>query len=219
MIVVYRPPPNAINKLTVNQLFEEFSSFRLCIVGDFNFHVDNLQNFYATKFCNLLETFDLLQRVRSATHEKGHTLDLVITHPSDLLIEDLSAIDMQMSDHHWIHCNLPGPKPKTARKEITFRKMKSIDVAQFKADIESSTLTNMDTYESTDRAVSEYNSELSKILNKHAPMIKKNPITLHPEALGYNEEVDLAKKDRRKAESEWRKSSLTVHREIFIEKK
>ena len=55
-------------------------------------------------------------------------------------------------------------------------------------------------------------------MNKHAPAVKK-VITVHPEALWYNVEIDQAKKDRRKAKKIWRKSKLTIHRELYIEKR
>lgn len=227
LIVIYRPPPSAKNKLTVTQFYTEFSSFleekvlstgRLCIVGDFNFHVDNSENKDATKFVNLLESFDLIQHVNQPTHARGHVLDLIITRSSEQLIEDIVVKDMQISDHFWIHCSLQGQKPRSVKKEISFRKMKSINIQHFEEDINASTLSSIDSYNSADEAVSAYNTELSTIMDKHAPIITKT-FTLHPEAPWYNTEIDVAKKERRKAEKTWRKSKLTVHREIFVMKK
>jgi len=56
------------------------------------------------------------------------------------------------------------------------------------------------------------------ILENHAPL-KKKTVTLHPNAPWYTPEIDLAKKDRRKAEKNWRETRLTIHKDIFREKK
>ena len=50
VLIIYRPPPSAINDLTVDVFCTEFTSFseqitfesdRFLIAGDFNFHVKN----------------------------------------------------------------------------------------------------------------------------------------------------------------------------------
>ena len=81
-VVVYRPPPSARNGLTVNLFLEEFSRFLellvttpgpLVILGDMNFHVDTPNHAAASRFLDLLETFDLQQHINVATHRNGHT--------------------------------------------------------------------------------------------------------------------------------------------------
>jgi hypothetical protein len=227
LIVLYRPPPSVKNKLTVGLFCDEFTSFledkvstpgRLCIVGDFNFHVDNPTNSDAQRFCKLLDNFDLLQHVQQTTHERGHTLDLIITCAADQLVQDVVTMDTGISDHFWIHCSLSGPKPKSVRKQISYRKIKAINTEAFVTDIRASPLSFTDSFESVHTAVDIYNTQLSNILDKHAPLVTKS-ITLHPEAPWFNEEIREAKKERRKAELIWRKSGLTVHRQIYLGKK
>ena len=74
-----------------------------------------------------LESFDLIQHVSQPMHSRGHLLDLIMTRSTDHLVEEMEVKDMHISDHFWFHCNLLGQKPKTFRKEITFRKMKALD--------------------------------------------------------------------------------------------
>jgi hypothetical protein len=187
-------------------------------VGDFNFHVDNRQCKDARKFCDILESFDLVQHVNQATHDKGHTLDLVITRSSEQLIDKLQVKDMVISDHFCIHFLMEGRKLTTAQKEISYRKMKSIDLKEFESDLNSSDLRSIFSHKTTECAVHTYNKELGRILDKHAPIITRT-VVIHPDSPWYNQEIDQAKKARRAAESVWRKSQLTIHREIFIEKK
>jgi hypothetical protein len=96
--------------------------------------------------------------------------------------------------------------------------MKSIDMNDFESDLQSSSLNGIFSSSTTEDAVHIYNRELSALLDKHAPVITKT-VFIHPDTPWYNEQIDEAKKERRAAEQTWRKSKLTVHREIFIEKK
>ena len=81
--VVYRPPKYNRDFLT------EFSVFladlmpkydRVLIVGDFNIHVRCPENPLARDFLNIIDSFNLVQSVLGPTHERGHTLDLVLSH-------------------------------------------------------------------------------------------------------------------------------------------
>ena len=227
LIILYRPPPNSRNKITVQQFYNEFTSLleaktamscKLLIVGDFNFHFEDLDNSYANRFKEVLATFDLTQHVVGATHSKGHTLDLIITRSDDDLIVDTLVRDTGVSDHFWIESTLQGPKPKTFRKVITYRKTKAIDVDSFRGDLHNSGLLKLDSMMKVQDCVTMYNQVLSELLDKHAPAITKT-ITVHPDTPWYSEEIDVAKKERRLAEKIWRKSKLTVHREIYMDRR
>ena len=63
-----------------------------------------------------------------------------------------------------------------------------------------------------------YHGELKCVLDSWATQ-KSSTITIRPEAGWYTEEIRQAKQMRRRAERAWRKSGLTVHKEIFMEKK
>lgn len=56
----------------------------------------------ACKFLSLLDSFDLTQNVRGPTHLDGHTLDLVISRPSDNVIADC-AVSALIEDHFAVH--------------------------------------------------------------------------------------------------------------------
>ena len=47
----------------------------LVICGNFNIHGDSIEDAYAVKFCDLLESVGLKQQIQKATHVDGHTLD------------------------------------------------------------------------------------------------------------------------------------------------
>ena len=86
--MIYRPPPSKRNKVKTSVFFEEFASYLSAIstsagipivTGDFNFHVDDDSDSNASTFINLTESFNLTQHVKDATHQIGHTLDLILT--------------------------------------------------------------------------------------------------------------------------------------------
>ncbi|KAJ8017673.1 hypothetical protein HOLleu_44756 [Holothuria leucospilota] len=88
VIVVYRPPYSASHPVSFTTFLSEFSDLlenvvpgphNLIILGDFNIHVDDQCDPSTLRFTDLLDSFDLENKVSSATHTSGHTLDLVIT--------------------------------------------------------------------------------------------------------------------------------------------
>lgn len=81
ILVLYCPPDNS----SLNRFFEEFSrllesaivesSDRVLITADFNLHADCQDDVNAECFTDILESFDLKQRVCAGTHR--HTLDFL----------------------------------------------------------------------------------------------------------------------------------------------
>ena len=77
--MIDQPPQNSKNKFTVKQFLDECSSFlenrihsaeNRCIVGDFNFHMDDLKVEDGTNVQKLLDSFDLSQSVQDPTDQK-----------------------------------------------------------------------------------------------------------------------------------------------------
>jgi hypothetical protein len=58
-----------------------------------------------------------------------------------------------------------------------------------------------------------YSDIISEVLDKHAPL-KTRTIVIRPLAPWYNDTIDALRKEARKAEKRWRKTGLTVHRDI-----
>lgn len=60
-----------------------------------------------------------------------------------------------------------------------------------------------------------YESELSNVLNRHAP-IKKRVVTVQPDAPWYTDDIKCEKRKRRKLERIWRATRLQNDRERFV---
>ena len=101
------------------------------------------------------------------------------------------------------------------RKEIIFHKLRSLDRDVFIQDIKNSALFKS---ESTDK-VSElaicYDNTLRSLLDKHPPL-KKRVVTVRPYSPWYSDDIRLAKAKRRRLESHWRRTRLTVDRKSVV---
>lgn len=192
-----------------------FCTDHLVISGDFNIHVDVLDDPDAIKLRELLETMGLEQHVTVPTHISKHTLDLIITRHSDKICVSSPWTDYLFSDHMPVHCRLRIEKLPFNETKISFRKVKSIDMNAFKADLLASDLcTDLLSLELDDLVV-RYNSTLLSTLGNHAPLLTKS-VTKRPTVPWFTREVKAAKNERRKAERKWRRSKM--HSDFLVYK-
>jgi hypothetical protein len=189
------------------------SSGTLILLGDFNFHVDNPDNPDASRFLSILDSVGLQQHVAESTHNKDHILDLVITRTGENIIGTLQVRNPMISDHYPVHLTLNVEKPEPQKKVLVYRKLKSIDRPQLATDIKDSALYTTPANEISE-LVEQYDTVLQELLDKHAPT-KTRVVTIRPVAPWYTDEIREAKKARRKAETTWRSTKLTVHRDIY----
>ena len=221
VLCVYRPPPSKKNGLTFKMFLDEFSelldtlavsSGKLLIVGDINVHWDNETDANRTALFDLLSSHELIQHIKEATHLKGHILDVVVTRSSDTLLHS-SSVGELFSDHHIQDCRLQTAKPSYPRKNITYRKIKDIDLSQFKTDI----VNHLESvcHDSLSDLVNGYDS-LQTVLDSHAPL-KSKTVSIRPRVPWINDELLALKRKRRQLERRWRSTGLSVHKTLFIE--
>lgn len=220
IIVVYRPPPSDENMLTERQFLDEFEKFlerqivlpgEILLVGDFNFHVDDILDYYANQFSALIKNFGLIQHIHKPTHNKGHTLDLVITKQDSMLVGDISVTLPWVSDHSIIHFKLRVRKPSYERKTISFRQWKSVDRDSLEQDIVNANLLSCDT---TEDLVSQYTSTMKELADKHAP-VKIKTITVRPQAEWFTTELEEEKRKKRKLERCYKVTLSSKEAEAF----
>ena len=151
----------------------------------------------------------LTQHVAESTHEHGHTLDLAITRESDNLICGRPAPGILFSDHLALLFKLKTARPPFTVGRVSFRKLRSIDRDAFMDEIRNySELFQMDT-DDPDELASLFHNTLRSLLDRHAPVKHKNT-TNRPYVPWMNDEIKLAKRQRRKAERKWRASKAHI---------
>lgn len=107
LLTIYRPPRLKKGFLTefselLSQITVEYDY--ILILGDFNIHIDCDTDRFANHFTELLSSFELIQHITGATHNQGHTLDLVISKGLDITLE--CFLDVGISDHFCIFFNV-----------------------------------------------------------------------------------------------------------------
>ena len=222
--MLYKPPPSSSSGLSHKLFISEFTDYlelhiattkQLVLLGDFSIHVNKTDDRDAVEFSNLLDQFGLVQHVSDATHRRGHTLDLVLSRLHDTIVQDTYAQDHCFPDHYPVLLRLLTEHPANPIQTVCYRKIKSINLNAVVKDIHDALLVGDHSEQPLDKLVSIYQTELSALFNKHAPL-KARTFTIRPQAEWYTADIRQAKQLRRGAERLWRKTRLTIHRDIFI---
>jgi hypothetical protein len=99
-------------------------------------------------------------------------------------------------------------------KAVQFRKLKSIDFASFCNDLSRSSLFASPVTDCQE-AVIEYNATLSSVLDDHAPLIRRC-FTVRPDNPWDSEEIHSSRRCVRRSERGWKRTKLTIDKEIIL---
>ena len=188
----------------------------LLIMSDFNIHVDNANDANAIKFLDLLDSMGLTNHVNIPTHRLNHTLDLIISRKScDLEIHDVIS-SYFISDHCFIQASTSVQKPDKQFKTRTYIRLKHINIAAFKEDLKQSQLC-VNPSDDLDKLVHQYHSNISEILDNHAPEITRT-VKTYSNSQWFTKDLNTMKLHRRKCEYKWRKTGLESDHESFNQK-
>ena len=166
--------------LELTSLFEIITIYHnnLLISGDFNVHVDDINDNNGKRFAAILDSFDLTRHVCQPTHSCGHTLDLVITR-SDLQPSSVNIDPPVYSDHGLVRCCLPlNAVIKNSVNQYRtklIRNWKQLGIAFFLIVIRGSAICNYTLHliMSATELLNTYQHTLAKILNRLAPAVNK----------------------------------------------
>ena len=227
LYVVYRPPGQSTKRPTANFIdeFADFASHMITqpglpiVLGDFNYHVDDEANRDGQHFLQLMDAFDLKQHITTRTHRNGHTLDLIITRALDGIVKRHEVKDCGFPDHYLVSADLNIKKPDRPMKTVTYRNLKKITPGALSNKINLGSLQSaMQSGLDVNQFALLYDEELSKALDAVAPE-KTRSIPVRSEQEWFDDDIRKAKQKRRQAERKWRKTDLTVHRQIYMQAK
>ena len=135
----------------------------------------NDSNGNTKKFNKILTCFDRKQHVNFPTHVHGNSLDLLINKRIPNSIKSVFSA-AGISDHLAVISEIDCWKKKWNKEKISFPKINKIDYESFHSDI-----LNSDLIKKPEKDLSalcqQYNSVLSSILDKHAPVSTKTQKT------------------------------------------
>ena len=226
-LLIYRPQRDANDKVVpMKDFFSDFqthmekvilSSGHLIISGDFNIHVNKPLDPETIKFNDILNSLGLKQHISQPTHKDGNTLDLLITRVDDDILDGEPVVMDMISDHAAIHFGINLTVPVTKHQTVTFRKINKIDIASFKNDLKDTFIDHADQVDLCD-LVDQYNENIRKLLDKHAPKQTKR-LPARQSQPWYNTEIRKETTKRRKLERKWRKTKLCVDYQNFTKQR
>lgn len=215
IVIIYRPQLDRNKISTATPFIQEFSSLleqystvpnRLLIAGDFNYHFDVPDDHHVSTLSDLLTSANMTQHITFPTHEKGHTLDLILTRKTDNFADQFDKTFSLPSDHAAILCALSICKPTAPKTKITYRNLSQINIQKFRTDITTSSLLSSKST-NVNELVHLYEHTLSSLLDIHAPLISRY-ITARPHAPWFDRSIQREKQKTRKHERKWLKSRL-----------
>ena len=106
------------------------SNTNLVIFGDFNIHVNDIKDPNTSIFLDIMTALGLKQLVRGPTHKSGNCLDLIFMEEMSRIKAINCSQNLIVSDRNSIQCILNITKDDCTHKEVTYRKLSEIDLAQ-----------------------------------------------------------------------------------------
>ena len=225
VVCVYRPP-GVVSQLFCQQLADVLDQLvtakqRLIVCGDFNCsgagdcHLDfNIED--------LLQRYDLTQHVVEATRG-DNTLDLLITSASDNdTLSEMVVRPTCFSDHHLVTCRVHVPHHLPTISRYCYRDIRRVDLTAFHSDDQRSTLYDFDSTTPVDSYVELFNSEMRRIVDKHAPLKSRNRRVGRNDCRWLSADARDAKRRCRRRERRYRRTKSTsewpalLHRAAII---
>ena len=170
LFVLYRYPEG-----NVLAFFEDLSNVlkrivislhELVILGDFNIGTDLQDTVETITYSDLLDLYNLKNHVTFPTHNKDHTLDLVLTDNECTMMAEVTQGDF-ISDHCMINCKLNIAKLQNDTLWRYCQKIKKMD-----KDLKAS-LPLISQEPSVDAKTDKYHTILDSIMDKLAPLKRK----------------------------------------------
>ncbi len=210
-IIIYRPPkysPAFVEEFTelLSMISSEFDCF--AIAGDFNIHIDNAEIKTTKEIITVLNTFDLIQHVHGPTHNRGHTLDLLISRGLNIVIKDVA-----LSDHFCIFFDILI-SVTTESRSVSVRK-RCINENTSVLFMKAISLTPSISADSVDLLLDSFDSKVKNVIDDIAPIKVSKKNGRQKSFWRKSTAVQNMKRQCRKAERMWRKTKLEIHYSIY----
>ena len=225
LLAVYHPPPSANHRHTVNEFITEFVNFLvdklvnfvgdLIIAGDFNIHVNDVENADARQFLDAMEALGCDQLVDFCTHKSGNILDLMFTCIGNKIKCGNIELDGFISDHCLIQSQLDLAQNSHSLVHKSTRNFRDVVFESFWNDasledmskpVEDCVNANLEEFLNT------CNVKITQSLDKHAPF-RKFKKKVRPRRIWFSKELQVQRCIVRNRERLWRKY---LHNHLWI---
>ena len=177
VILVYRPPRVSVDALTetLHQVIDRclIECKTLFIMGDVN--VDCLGDKHALS--DFFHVFDLVNVIRGPTCFKSvlnpSLIDVILTNSPNRILSQLN-VNIDVSDFHNLVCVATRMHATRSQcRTITYRSYRRMNDSAFSADLSCAPFHVSAIFDDVDDQVGFYNSLLSDVIDKHAPLKQK----------------------------------------------
>ena len=179
------------------------SGNELLILGDFNIKSYIINTPEAQTLRDFLDLFNLQNHVTFPTHNKGHTLDLVLMDINSTTLTKVTQGDF-ISDHCSVDCELAIQRNCRETQWQYSRNIKKVDRERFKQEINAS-LQSISHETSVDTKTDKYHSILENIIDKFAPL-RKERLQQEMKQPWYDEQVTNGVQLKCMKERKWKDS-------------
>ena len=178
MCVIYRPPTIASTELQfMYDILPELShncDVFIC-TGEFNVNFLNQNTTDCQFFCDILQSFGLVQLISNATRincNSNSLLDLILTNRQDLITDfGVAPCDPIHTDHEAVYCRISCDKIKSPKKIIKFRNLKNAETSEFLMDLANLDWHDLYVCNNINTKVDIFNCKVLSQMDKHCPMI------------------------------------------------
>ena len=208
VVAIYHPPSNC-QDFSDTTFIDHFTDLlttlqsnynNIIIFGDINMHMEDPTNLNASILQDSVNAFNLTQHVKITTHNKGHTLDVIITTNSTGFNTVGEIIPgPYISDHRLLKLettiNKIEPQKITTKSRKTANNINNIFKEKFndKGILKSTTL---------DKAINHFTKEVLKALDDIAPLKKVKTTNRKPKPW-YDEDLKKQRTIMKNREHRW----------------
>ena len=147
-------------------IFEKhlMSHTNIIVTGDFNLHMDKMDDPDVNLFKDTIQACDLDCQVDFPIHWSGHTLDLALTETTGNIKTSMCKPGVFLSDQCSVKSIFNIKKATLERKELSYKKIDAIDVEDFCNELHQNQLKALP----LEDKIQQFNSEL-RVLDKFTP--------------------------------------------------
>ena len=139
----------------------------LVLLGDFNVHVNRLDNQDTQTYIDTMEALGLVQHINQPTHQQGNTLDLIYTESLEPILVSHAFTSNFISDHCLVGIELEIKKQQVRIESSKTRNYRNFSTSSFETSFNNSTILEQDNFE---LAVKALEKELTRTLYELVPL-------------------------------------------------
>ena len=139
----------------------------LVLLGDFNIHVNRLDNQDTQAYIDTMEALGLVQHIDQQTHQLRNTLDLIYTESLEPILVNHAFTSSYISDHCLVGIELQMKKQQVRIESSKARNYKDFNTSSFDTSFNNSAILEEENFE---LAVKALEKELTRTLDELAPL-------------------------------------------------